>query len=110
MTSPTARSLAYLRKKGYIAEVVERFNYFTKQRKDLFNVIDLIAVRGESSGVLGVQSTSRGDTQKRVRKCEAEPMIRVWLKAGNKLEVHGWGIMGKKGKRKKYEIKVVEIT
>ena len=109
MASPTSRSLKYLRDQGYIAEVVEKFNYFTKQRKDLFNVIDIIAVHPSQVGVLGVQVTSRVHTQERVHKCKKEPMIKTWLTAQNKLEVHGWGLMGKVGKRKKYEVKIVEI-
>ena len=109
MASPTSRSLKWLRDQGYICEVVEKFNYFTKQRKDLFNVIDIIAVHPGQVGVLGVQVTSRVHTQERVHKCKKELMIKTWLAAQNKLEVHGWGLMGKVGKRKKYELKIVEI-
>ena len=86
-----------------------QLNYFKKQRKDLFNVIDIIAVHPGQAGVLGVQVTSRVHTQERVHKCKKEPMIKTWLTAQNKLEVHGWGLMGKVGKRKKYEVKIVEI-
>ncbi len=109
MTSPTARSLKYLRDKGYEVEGVEKFNYFTKQRKDLFGCIDLLAICDWMNGVLGIQVTSRGNIQDRVKKCEAEPKMKIWLSAGNRLEVHGWGLLGKKGKRKTYQLKIVNI-
>ena len=109
MTSPTARSLAYLRKQGYITQVVEKFNTFSHKRIDLFNCIDVVAICNWKLGVLGVQVTTRGHLPERVRKCEKEPMMKAWLLAGNRLEVHGWSLMGRKLKRKKYEIKIVEI-
>lgn len=109
MTSPTARSLAYLRKEGYLAQVVEKFNMFSKTRIDLFGCIDIVAVRSDVMGMLGIQVTVRSNIQDRVKKCKAELKMRTWLSADNRLEVHGWGLMGKQGKRKKYELKVVEI-
>ena len=109
MTSPTAKSLDYLRKQGYTCAVVEKFNSFTKKRIDLFGVIDIVAVKSTEKGVLGVQVTSRGNIQSRYQKCLEEPRIRVWLDAGNRLQVHGWGIMGKSGKRKKYDVKVLDV-
>ena len=109
MTSPTARSLDYLRKQGYTCQVVEKFNSFTKQRIDLFEVIDVVAVKSTEHGVLGVQATSRNNIISRYQKCLDEPRMGVWLDAGNRLQVHGWGIMGKKGKRKKYEVRVLEV-
>ena len=44
MTSPTQRSLAALRERGMLAEVVERWNPYTKTRKDLFGFVDIVAV------------------------------------------------------------------
>lgn len=54
--SPTQRSLAHLRELGYHVEVVEKWNSFTKQRKDLWGWADLLAIKkGE---VLAVQVTA----------------------------------------------------
>lgn len=54
--SPTQRSLAHLRELGYHVEIVEKWNSFTKQRKDLWGWADLLAIRkGE---VLAVQVTA----------------------------------------------------
>ncbi len=109
MTSPTARSLKYLRDLGYTCQVVEKFNMFSKKSVDLFNVIDLVAIHSDYVGVLGVQVTTRGHLQERANKCIAEPKMKIWLSAKNRLEVHGWGLVGKKGKRKTYQLKIVGI-
>lgn len=56
MSSPTQRSLAVLRERGYIAQVVERWNPFARIRQDLFGVVDVLAVgNGET---IAVQCTS----------------------------------------------------
>ena len=51
MMTPTARSLAYLRRRGALCAVVERFNAFVTRpdggkgvRMDLFGFIDVLAV------------------------------------------------------------------
>ena len=48
MTTNTARTLKYLRDHGYQAEVVERYLSFAKRRKDLFDIIDIIAIDGKN--------------------------------------------------------------
>jgi hypothetical protein len=56
MTSPTKRTLAKLRKEGYLCAIVEKFNRFAGIRQDLFGFIDILAIReGE---IIGVQTTS----------------------------------------------------
>ena len=42
--TPTQRSLAALRDLGYLVEVVEKWNSFTRTRKDLWGWADLLAV------------------------------------------------------------------
>jgi hypothetical protein len=55
--TPTQRSLAALRELGYLVEVVEKWNSFTRTRKDLWGWADLLAIRrGE---VLAVQVTAQ---------------------------------------------------
>ena len=66
MVSPTQRSLQELRDRGYSAWVVEHYNSFTYQRKDLFGFIDILAIKkGET---LAVQTTSRGNIQARIKR------------------------------------------
>jgi len=85
--SPTARSLAELRKRGYLADVVER--KVTKWiSKDLFGIIDILAVRrGE---VLGVQATSGSNVAARVKKIENHENVGAVREANIQLSVWGW--------------------
>lgn len=88
MTSPTARTLAELRKQGYVAQVVEKFNQYSRTRLDLFGGIDVLGIReGET---LGVQATVASQVSVRLAKLRAEPRLAVWLAAGNRLQVWGW--------------------
>jgi hypothetical protein len=93
MISPTARTLAKLRKEGWRPWVVETFNHFTKTRLDLFHVGDVLAIRGAET--LLVQATSYSNVSARVRKiadADATPAIR---EAGWRLEVWGWHKVGR---------------
>ena len=86
--SPTERSLALLRKEGWHVEVVEKWNSFTKTRKDLFGFIDLLAIRkGET---LAVQTTSGSNMGARISKIANHEHVGKVRDAGWRIEVHGW--------------------
>lgn len=88
MTSPTQRTLAELRKRGYLAEVVERWVPGANIRKDCFGFIDILAIReGE---VLGVQATSGDNVAARVTKIAEHEHVGTVRKAGIRILVHGW--------------------
>lgn len=54
--SPTERTLAYLKKQGFVSGIVERRNPWIKYKThDLFGIIDIVSLT--PAGVLGVQST-----------------------------------------------------
>lgn len=85
---PTQRSLEYLRKQGYRAEVVEKWIPHTRQRKDLFGFIDIVAIRdGET---LAVQATAGSAVAARVSKIGDAEAIGDVRKAGWRIVVHGW--------------------
>jgi len=87
--SPTQRSLALLRERGYLCQIVEHWNPWARIRQDLFSIGDILCLRDEET--LLVQTTSRANINARVKKiseCEHLPAI---LRAGWKIEVHGWG-------------------
>ncbi len=86
--TPTQRSLELLRKNGYIAEVVERYNSFSRTRHDLFNIGDILAIR--SGEVLLVQTTSGGNAKARVNKIIASEHIHTIVGSGINVCVHGW--------------------
>lgn len=107
--SPTARSLEYLRRQGYIAGVVERFIQAIHQRIDLFGCIDIVVVRPPIKGVLGVQATTADNEAARASKAASLPALRTWLEAGNVFEVHGWALKGARGKRKTWALNIIPI-
>ena len=88
MSSPTQRSLAYLRDQGYLVAIVEKWNPHAKLRQDLFGIIDLLAIKdGET---LGVQTTSGDNVSKRVAKIADSSHVGALRRAGWRLVVHGW--------------------
>jgi hypothetical protein len=90
MGSPTSRTLEALRKDGWKAQVVEHWNPHVKRRKDLFDCIDVLAIRGEET--LGVQACAVSSQAARMAKAVASEGAAAWLAGGNRrLEVWGWG-------------------
>jgi hypothetical protein len=87
--TPTKRSLKLLREEGYTVQVVERWNAFAKVRQDLFGFIDLVALN-PNGGIVGVQTTTAKNLAARIAKIRAEPQALAWLRAGGRIEVHGW--------------------
>lgn len=103
-TSPTQRSLAYLREQGYHCEVVEKWNSFTKQRKDLWGWCDILAIRkGE---VLAVQVTASAVSD-RIKKIMDSDTLALVREAGIRIEVHGWR---KSAKTNKYVMRIEDIS
>ena len=89
--SPTARTLEWLRKEGFDADVSEKWNHITKQRRDLFNCLDIVALHPEK-GIIGIQATSASNMSARLHKIqdETQTKARAWLKAGGKFWIVGW--------------------
>ena len=102
--SPTQRSLAYLREQGYHCEVVEKWNSFTKQRKDLWGWCDILAIKkGE---VLAVQVTASAVSD-RIKKIQASETLNLVRDANIRIEVHGWR---KSQKTKRYVLRIEDIS
>jgi hypothetical protein len=113
VSSPCSRSLAYLRRQGYVAGVVERWNAHAGVRgirQDFLGIIDLIGVRvpliGEGGGVLGVQATTADNLAARLKKARATPELHTWIGAGARFELHAWG----KRKDGRWHVRVVALT
>lgn len=88
--SNTSRTLRYLREQGWDADKVEQFNPYAGkfgQRKDLFGIIDIIALT--EHGITGVQSCGQ-DYAAHDRKILDSDMMVKWLEAGGKLMLIGW--------------------
>jgi hypothetical protein len=80
-----------MRKRGYLADVVERWIPGANIRKDLFGVIDILCVHPERAGdVVGVQATSGTNVSARIAKIAAHENLAAIRKANIRLLVHGW--------------------
>ena len=101
--SPTQRSLEYLRDLGYHCEIVEKWNGFTKQRKDLWGWCDILAIR--ENEVLAVQVTASAVAD-RIKKIQESTTVALVRKAGIRIEVHGW----RKNVKGRYVIRVEDIS
>ena len=103
MRSPTSRSLDKLRKEGFIAEVVEKWNMHSKTRKDLFGFIDILGIK--EGATLAIQATTKGNISSRVKKIMDSDNFETVLKAGWEIEVWGWW----KNNKNRWEVKVHSI-
>lgn len=87
-TSPTQRSLAVLKERGYLCDVVEKWNPYARVRNDLFGFIDILAIKdGE---VLGVQTTTSSNMAARITKIAEHENVGAVRSAGIRIHVHGW--------------------
>lgn len=88
--SPTQRSLALLRKRGYEPWVVERYISFCRTRIDFFGIADIFAIHPETGDMLAVQTTSMSNLGARVKKIEGHDNVALLRKAGIGIHAHGW--------------------
>src|SRR5262245_7225976 len=85
--TPTQRSLVLLRREGFVAAVVERRLPRCGVTVDAFGLFDLLAIRGDVPGFLGVHTTSGANHAGRVRKLLGNATLSTWLAAGNRAAV-----------------------
>lgn len=121
--TPTARSMANLRKRGFRVGKVEQLVHMPGKpfpmKRDLFGFGDLLIMHPEE-GIVMVQVTATGDMNRRQRKIEGNPTekdkpktereekllretaenARIWRESGGKILLHGWAKRGPRGKRK----------
>lgn len=108
-TTPTQRSLKHLRDQGYLCGITEHWNSFIKRRQDLFGFIDIVAISPTESGVLAIQTTSGSNVSARLNKILENEYSQAWLKAGNRIVIHGWAKRGPRGKRKVWTVRELEV-
>lgn len=108
--TPTVRlTLAELHKQGWLAEVVEKRLPRLNISKDLFGFLDILAIKDGCT--LGVQVTSGSNVGSHVKKITSAPALGMVLKAGWRVELHGWRkVKLKRGGRKEvYRCRVIRI-
>ena len=120
--SPTQRTLKYMRDRGCMCGVVERFNPYGGAivkgkrvgiRIDLFNIIDIICL-DHSRGVLGIQACGQSHAAhyRKLTEEKREESI-FWLKTPRtSLFIYAWRkVKVKRGmKAIRWEPRVTEIT
>lgn len=107
--SPTQRTLALLKSRGWTAGVVEKWVPGAFIRRDLFNIIDIIALTGTQ--IAGVQSCGEAfaDHRKKIEE-ENAPIAEKWIANGGRLILVGWRPVKVKrgGVAKRYEPRELE--
>jgi carbonic anhydrase len=88
MKTTTPHSKRLLESEGYLVDTVERWIPGANIRKDLWGMVDILAIR--ENEVLGVQVTSHTNVAARINKIMAHPNLPLVRKAGIRIEVHGW--------------------
>ena len=107
--SPTARSLACLRRQGYLAAPVERRIAQAGKKLDLFGVGDVLAVHPRDRVFLMVQATSLPHVGDRLERCRARPELAVWLQAGGAFEVWGWALRDGRWEAKRVAVQAEDL-
>lgn len=127
MASPLERSKALLEENGFHVWKVERPATMWAPTLDLYNCMDLVAIRDDRSGVLGIQCCGEdvaphlhkileGYEKKSIKKGEMvvevippNPYLKIWLKAGNLFFIWGWRLRKNEGTRAKYQLREIEF-
>jgi hypothetical protein len=90
--TPTQRTMDELRKRGYMVGRVEQWIPAAHGgfRKDLFGIIDLLAISGELTLGIQVCGTAWSAHVDKL-KTEGEKSVRAWLQSPHRhLELWGW--------------------
>ncbi len=89
--SNTKLSTEALEARGYEVAPCEMVIPHTNIKRDLFGMFDLIAMK-EGDPIIGVQCTSVGNVNARLKKIRSNPKHVTWLHVGTgaEIEVHGW--------------------
>lgn len=108
---PLQRSKALLESQGYSVWIVEKWvqHPFPGHRVDLFNLIDLVAIKSDVKGVLGVQCCADSGISSHLHKALENAYLSTWQASGNRFAIWGWGKKGAKGKRKLWTLREVNL-
>jgi hypothetical protein len=88
MTSLNQRTIAIFKDRGYLCDTVESYNSFTRRKKDLFTIFDVLAVGNKET--IGIQITSKSNMSSRIRKIQESEALPYLLNAGWRIIVIGF--------------------
>lgn len=110
--TPIKRTLKLLEERDWLAAIVEKRIPHTRPpiTQDLFNVGDILAVRGHETVL--IQVTDVDHNAAHVKKLKAEPQMHEWLVSGlRRLEVWAWReLKGKGWVPKITEIRLADLS
>ena len=87
--SPTSRTTKLLRSEGYLCEICEHYNSFSRRRHDLLGLFDVIALKDDK--LIGIQITSESNNSARYRKMTDESShLKAWLRTNNEAWIVTW--------------------
>jgi hypothetical protein len=110
MATPTSRTLQLLRREGYLAETVEKWIPRIERRRDLFGFSDVLAVHPAARLFLLVQVTSLGHVADRLKKVQGRSETALWLRAGGRVEIHGWAQRGDRWTCKRVAVQAADLS
>ena len=86
--SQNARTISLMESRGYKCDLVESYNHFSRRKKDLFNIFDILAIgNGET---VGIQITSKSNMSSRIKKISESEFLPELVRSGWKILVLGW--------------------
>jgi len=103
LSSLNQRTIALYEQQGYKCEVVESYNAFTKRKKDLFGIFDVLAVG--NCETIGIQITSKPNMSARIKKIQESEYIVELIRSGWRVVVIGWF----KNSNGRYDYKLFEF-
>lgn len=107
--SATKRTMDECERRGWIAQVVEQRIPHTFITRDLFGIIDIVAITPD--GIMGIQATAGSNNHAlRMHKARAEPRLAAWLAAGAAFAVWSWAKRGARGKPKTWTLREEHIV
>jgi len=92
-----------LTESGYRVELVETYDAFIRQKKDLFGFGDFLAIKKDE--VLLVQVTSRSNMSSRRKKIAESPLVGLVRDANIRIEL--WGFYKEKNR---WKVKVEDLS
>lgn len=110
--SYTQRTLAWLRKRGLVVDIVERFNDWAGGKNDLFGFIDIVALDVQAHRIIAVQSTGPNGHAEHRRKILSESRAIDWLNAGGRIWLVSWRklLVKRGGKLRTWQTRVEQIV
>lgn len=108
MSSPTQRTLAYMRGYGYTCGITEHWNPHAMIRQDLFGFIDVLAFK--DADIIALQACTTGDINKRCNKILLSYEAEMWVHGPRWLIVIGWKRYKKQMCRKWWRPTIIKLN